>query len=202
MLAGYPGSTDRLLTLTQIRYQRDVGNPLQKQVWSSRRDALVAYAKTSPEAARRANGAIRSLENSLKRLEGQQKGIETPRILSRKEQEEQALRVKVAANPELMRAYGDAWSRIDAAYAQLPTMAARIAFSTLGPSTTAAHAVALVAARQRAGGRGGAEYAAVGSAAVSRNGTGDARRLARRGPPHARRRRPVRQGCAAGPAGA
>ena len=144
MLAGYPEGTDRLLTLTQIRYQRDVGNPLQKQVWSARRDALLAYAKTGPEAARRANAAIRSLENSLKRLDGQQKGIATPRILSRKEQEEQGLRAKVAGDPELMRAYGDAWSRIDAAYSQLPAMAARIAFSTLGPSTAATRAVALL----------------------------------------------------------
>ena len=39
VLSGHPGSTDRLLTLTQIRYQRDVGNPLQKKVWESRRNA-------------------------------------------------------------------------------------------------------------------------------------------------------------------
>ena len=36
-LPGYPGSTARLLTLAQIQYQRDVGNPLQMKVWTSRR---------------------------------------------------------------------------------------------------------------------------------------------------------------------
>ncbi len=143
VLAGYPGTTDRLLTLTQIRYQRDVGNPLQRQVWTSRRDALAAFAKSGPEAARRSSAAIRSLENSLKRLDGQQKGIETPRILQRKEQEEQALRAAVANNPEWQRTYGDAWSRLDAAYVKLPPIAARLAFSTLGPSAVAAHAVSL-----------------------------------------------------------
>ena len=144
VLAGYPGSTDRLLTVTQVRYQRDIGNPLQKQVWAARRDALAAYAKTSAEAARRANGPIRSLENSLKRLEGQQKGIESARILAKKDEEERALRAAVAGNPSWQKAYGDAWARIDAAYAELPRMAPRIAFSILSPSTAAGHALSLV----------------------------------------------------------
>jgi outer membrane protein assembly factor BamB len=144
VLAGYPGTTDRLLTVTQVRYQRDVGNPLQNQVWTARREALAGYAKTGPEAARRAGATIRSLENSLKRLEGQQKGIESARILAKKEEEERALRASVAATPSWQKAYGDAWTRIDAAYAELPRMAPRIAFSTLSPSTAATHALSLV----------------------------------------------------------
>ena len=71
-----------------------------------------------PRAARAPT--IRSLENSLKRLEGQQKGIESARILAKKEEEERALRASVAANPSWQKAYGDAWTRIDAAYAELP----------------------------------------------------------------------------------
>ena len=144
VLAGYPGTTDRLLTVTQIKYQRDVGNPLQKQVWTARRDALGAYAQSGSEAARRANAAIRSLETSLKRLEGQQKGIESGRILEKKTEEERTLRAAVAANPKWLKAYGDSWSRIDAAYADLPRMAPRISFSTLTPSTAASHALSLV----------------------------------------------------------
>src|SRR6185436_4241479 len=103
-----------------------------------------AYAKTGPEAARRAGATMRSLENSLKRLEGQQKGIESARILAKKEEEERALRASVAANPSWQKAYGGAWTRIDAAYAELPRMAPRIAFSTLSPSTAANHALSLV----------------------------------------------------------
>ena len=144
VVAGYPGTTDRLLTVNQIRYQRDIGNPLQKQVWTARRDALARFAKTGAEEERRANAPMRSLENSLKRLEGQQKGIENARILEKKDQEEHALRSAVAANASWQKAYGDAWSRIDAAYAELPAMAPRIAFSTLTPSTAANHAVLLV----------------------------------------------------------
>jgi len=144
VLSGHPGSTDRLLTLTQIRYQRDVGNPLQKKVWESRRNALASYGKSGPEAARRAAGTIRSLENSLKRLVGQQRGLENPRIIGRKEEEERALRAKVAANPEWQRAYGHAWSRIDTLYGEVPQRAPRLAFSTLGVSRLGGYATTLV----------------------------------------------------------
>jgi Peptidase S46 len=134
ILPGNPGSTARLLTLAQIQYQRDVGNPLQKQVWTSRRDALARYAERGPEQARQAGSTTRSLNNSLKRLVGQQEGLMNPRMMARKESEEKALRDAVARKPDVQKAYGDAWEQIGAAYRALPHMAARIAFSNLTPS--------------------------------------------------------------------
>ncbi|HXI93772.1 MAG TPA: S46 family peptidase [Blastocatellia bacterium] len=134
ILPGNPGSTARLLTLAQIQYQRDVGNPLQKLVWTSRRDALARYAERGPEQARQAGSAIRSLNNSLKRLVGQQEGLMNPRMMARKEAEEKALRDAVAQKVDVQKAYGDAWEQIDGVYRALPSMAARIAFSNLTPS--------------------------------------------------------------------
>jgi hypothetical protein len=134
ILSGNPGSTARLLTLAQIQYQRDVGNPLQNQVWTSRRDALARYASRGPEQARQAGSTTRSLNNSLKRLVGQQQGLMNPRMMAKKEAEEKALRDAVATRAELQRAYGQAWNQIAAAYTELPKMAARMTFSNLTPS--------------------------------------------------------------------
>jgi hypothetical protein len=134
VLSGVPGATDRLLTLTQVRFQRDVGNPLQRQVWESRRDTLETYAKTGAEPARRAGATIRSLENALKRLVGQQQGLENPRVFARKEEQERALRTAVSGNPAWHGQYNGAWDRIDAAYRELPEQAPRLAFSTLAVS--------------------------------------------------------------------
>ena len=134
ILPGNPGSTARLLTLAQIQFQRDAGNPLQKQVWTSRRDALARYAERGPEQARQAGSAIRSFNNSLKRLVGQQEGLMNPRMMAKKEAEEKALRDAVARKADVQKAYGDAWEQIAAAYRGYPQMATRIAFSTLTPS--------------------------------------------------------------------
>ncbi len=51
VVSGYPGSTARLLTVAQLSYQRDVGNPLQKQVWETRRKALGKLFKARAGAA-------------------------------------------------------------------------------------------------------------------------------------------------------
>jgi hypothetical protein len=131
---GNPGSTNRLLTLAQLQYQRDVGNPLQMQVWTSRRDALTRYAAQGAEQARRAQAARRGLENSIKRLVGQQEGLSNPRMFARKAEEEKRLREEIARRPELQRKYAPAWDEIATAYRDLPTMAKRIAFTVLTPS--------------------------------------------------------------------
>jgi hypothetical protein len=134
IVPGFPGSTARLLTVAQLRYHRDLGNPLQMQVWTSRSAALKAYAKLGAERQRQASQSIRSLENSIKRLVGQQAGLENPRVFKKKEDEEAALRRSLASKPEWQRAYGDAWARTEQAYAALPAMAKRIAFSNLTAS--------------------------------------------------------------------
>ncbi len=134
VLSGNPGSTNRLLTVAQLNYQRELGNPLQMQVWTSRRDALVRYSKKSAEAERRATGGLRSLENSIKRLTSQQAGLMSAKLIEKKMKEEEALRAEVNRRPELKQAYADAWNQIAAAYREMPDKAKRIAFTTLPPS--------------------------------------------------------------------
>ncbi len=131
---GNPGSTNRLLTLAQVQYQRDVGNPLQMQVWNSRRDALLRYSATGAEPARRALNTVRSLSNSIKRLVGQQDGLSNQRMMLRKEQDEKALRAAVSSRPVFQQAYGSAWEDIANAYKELPTYAKRTAFSNIAYS--------------------------------------------------------------------
>ncbi len=144
VVSGVPGSTNRLLTTAQLHYHRDMGNPVQMQVWTTRRDALNRYAKTSAEAARRASGSLRSLENSIKRLTSQQAGLLNARLMTKKEEEERALRREIAARPEQQKIYGPAWEQIASAYKEMPAMAKRIAFSTLAPSRLANMASQLV----------------------------------------------------------
>jgi hypothetical protein len=145
VLSGNPGSTNRLLTNAQLQYQRDLGNPLQMQVWSSRRTALNRYGAVGAEQARRARSTQRSLENSIKRLESQQAGLLNARLYGKKEAEEKALRAAIAAKPEWQQAYGPAWDQVATAYTALPKYAKRIAFSSIAaPSRLGALASTLV----------------------------------------------------------
>jgi|CXWL01.1.fsa_nt_gi hypothetical protein len=142
--SGYPGSTARLLTIAQLAYQRDVGNPLQEKVWKTRRKALEDYSKRGAEQLRQANSGMRSLANSLKRLEGQQNGLLNPRNFAKKEAEEKDLRDKLAAKPDLNRQYAPAWEAIAKANAELPTKADQLAFSSLASSRLATIAQQIV----------------------------------------------------------
>lgn len=132
--SGSPGSTARLLTVAQLAYQRDVGNILQRQIWTARLNALENYSKLGAEQARQAGSGMRSFSNSLKRLTGQQEGLTNPRMFAKKEAEEKALKEELAKKPELQKIYAPAWEQIAAAYSELPKMANRLAFSNLAAS--------------------------------------------------------------------
>ncbi|MBK9313017.1 MAG: S46 family peptidase [Acidobacteria bacterium] len=134
IVPGFPGTTQRLLTVSQLKYQRDIANPLQMQVWTSRRDVLKRYAEQGAEQARQASPGRLSLENSIKRLVGQQAGLENPRIFAKKEEQEAAMLRAIAANPAWQREYGGAWRQIDDAYSQLPGRAKQIAYASLTAS--------------------------------------------------------------------
>jgi len=144
LASGSPGSTARLLTVSQLAYHRDVGNPMQKKVWTLRREILENYGKRGAEQMRQAGGGMRSFSNSLKRLTGQQDGLTNPRMFAKKEAEEKALKDELAKKPELQKIYAPAWEQIGAAYSQLPAMANRLAFSNLAPSRLGDIALRLV----------------------------------------------------------
>ena len=141
---GSPGTTSRLLTMAQLGFHREVANPTQMAVYMARRDALWRYGSTSAEAERRASAGRRGLENSMKRLVGQQDGLENERLMKAKYDEEAKLRTAVAAKPEWQKAYGDGWDQIAAAYKTYGPYAKRNAFSALTPSRLGGFALTLV----------------------------------------------------------
>ncbi len=105
---------------------------------------LEDYSKRGAEQLRQANQGMRSLANSLKRLEGQQNGLLNPRNFAKKEAEEKDLRDKLAAKPDLDKLYAPAWAAIAKANAELPAKANQLAFSSLGSSRLATIAQQIV----------------------------------------------------------
>jgi hypothetical protein len=114
-ITGHPGSTDRLLTMSQLRMLRDDVYPLWLLRYSELRGRMLAWQNTSPEAARIVQQRILGIENGIKVRRNQLKALHNDEMMAVKADEEKQLRAAIAANPELQATYGDAWDLIDGA---------------------------------------------------------------------------------------
>jgi hypothetical protein len=142
-VVGNPGSTDRLRTISQIEYQRDVSNPMQLRSLTRRRDALLRFSARGDEQARRASDTISGFNNTLKRLNGQQEGLQTAKLMQQKMTEERELRERLARNADLEKTHGAAWNEMAEVYKKLAPMSKRLFYSNLAGSTLAGFALTL-----------------------------------------------------------
>jgi hypothetical protein len=111
-VSGNPGSTDRLLTMSQLEFLRDISYPWRLQAYKEQLQALKSFASRSAENARRAKRVIFSLENSLKAVTGEQAGLLDKDLMARKLQEEEKLQQGVARDPNKKQKFGDPWAEI------------------------------------------------------------------------------------------
>jgi hypothetical protein len=114
-VSGNPGSTDRLLTLSELLTLRDVVLPGWLLRASELRGRYIQFAKSGAEAARIVQQPLSSLENAIKVRRKLLDALLDEKLIARKEQAEEALRAKVKANPELAKRVGDAWTQIASA---------------------------------------------------------------------------------------
>jgi V8-like Glu-specific endopeptidase len=110
-VAGHPGTTQRLLTVAQLKTQRDLVLPFWLLRYAELRGRLIQYSKTSDEAARTADDYLGTIENSIKVRRMQLASLLDDRLIEKRLEEERALRAAVASNPKLSAA-ADAWEAI------------------------------------------------------------------------------------------
>jgi V8-like Glu-specific endopeptidase len=111
-VAGHPGTTDRLLTVPQLKTQRDLVLPFWLLRFSELRGRLAQYSKTSDEAARTAMDYLGTIENSHKVRRMQLTALLDDRMMDQRIEAEASLRAAVAANPALQASAGGAWDDI------------------------------------------------------------------------------------------
>lgn len=112
-VAGNPGSTSRLLTMSQLQRLRDQQLPLQLIQGSELRGRLLAFAASGEEAKRVSVDPIFGLENSFKVWYGQNQALLDPAFYGKKQAEETELRERVAADPALAQRIGDPWTELE-----------------------------------------------------------------------------------------
>jgi hypothetical protein len=121
-VAGNPGSTSRLLTVSQLERLRDQTMPINLIQSSELRGRLQQYSFTDEEAARISVDPIFGLENSFKVYYGQEQTLTDAAFMTTKREQEAELRARVAADPALAERIGDPWgdlTRIEAQAADL-----------------------------------------------------------------------------------
>ncbi|MBP8072983.1 MAG: S46 family peptidase, partial [Brevundimonas sp.] len=112
-VAGNPGSTSRLLTMSQLERLRDQQLPVTLIQASELRGRLLEYSLTGDEAKRLSFDPIFGLENSFKVYYGQQGALTDPAFMAAKRAAEEELRARVAADPNLVQQIGDPWTDLE-----------------------------------------------------------------------------------------
>jgi len=111
---GHPGSTQRLDTVAELQFERDVTLPRSLFRMSELRGELTEFSTKGAEEARIATGKLFGIENSLKARKGRFEALVDPAIFAAKAKAESELRAKVDADPALRAEAGAAWDTIRA----------------------------------------------------------------------------------------
>jgi len=108
-VSGHPGTTSRMMTVSQLEYARDHRLPFLISWYSEVRGAVREFQKLGTEHQRMSSTTLWGAENSLKALRGRRQALVDAGLIGRKRAEERDLRARVDVDPELKGKYGDAW---------------------------------------------------------------------------------------------
>ncbi len=110
-VSGHPGSTDRLLTLAQLKLQRDVEYPQWLMRNSELRGRLIQFGTQSPQNERISVDLLNNIENFIKVRRKMLDALHEEALFARKSADEATLRARLPAGS------GDPWAEIEKAVA-------------------------------------------------------------------------------------
>ena len=111
-VSGNPGNTDRLKTMSQLQFLRDVDYPTRLAIYKKRIAMLQKFSGESEENSRIAQGNIFGLQNSYKAINGEYEGLlDKPRMAEM----ETAERGREAAYVGKHHGEANPWEEISAA---------------------------------------------------------------------------------------
>ncbi|HMF89699.1 MAG TPA: S46 family peptidase [Candidatus Angelobacter sp.] len=130
-MAGHPGSTSRLDTVAQLLRRRDSSLPMQLAFLKQRIETMQRYSARGPEQARQAGSRIFGLQNSVKAVQGGYVALLDPKLIAKKQADEDGFRKQVASRPEWQPEFGGVWETIAAAESKAAMMAKKQTYRAL-----------------------------------------------------------------------
>jgi len=114
-VSGHPGSTERLLTVAELKTLRDVTLPGWLLRYAELRGRLIQFAKTGDEPRRIAQSPLLGIENAIKVRRNELNALLDDDLFERKQAQEASLREAVAQDPGMQARYGTAWDDMERA---------------------------------------------------------------------------------------
>ncbi len=111
-VSGHPGRSERLLTIPELEFQRDVYLPYRIFYLSEFRGLITEFQTRGAEQKRFSMATLLEIENSLKAFKGRLEALQDKTFFTEKVADENLLRRKINSNPVLKRQYGNAWAEI------------------------------------------------------------------------------------------
>ncbi len=109
---GNPGTTDRLLTVAQLEFNRDLSWPMTISMLKNMMGVYQNHVEKHPDQQLKYQNMIFGISNSLKAFSGYLGGLENPVYMAKKRDFEKKFRDAVLSKPDLKAKYGDVWKEI------------------------------------------------------------------------------------------
>lgn len=116
-VSGHPGLTQRLATVANLEFARDVQLPMSLRRLDTLMKTLTAYGDQGPEQKRQRNDLFFSAANSYKAYSGFLGGLKDPALMEKKRQDEGKLKDQVMSDPAKKTKYGNVWQNVAEAFA-------------------------------------------------------------------------------------
>lgn len=109
---GNPGRTNRLLTIAQLEFSRDVTYPYTLSVLDNLVRIYSDFLAKHPEKKLKYQTRLFSFSNSQKAYTGRLAGLRDPYLMARKADFERKFKEKIFGDPQLKTKYGNLWDEI------------------------------------------------------------------------------------------
>ncbi len=112
-VVGNPGGTDRINTIAQIEYARDIQYPMVVGMFKEMYGIYEEMVNETNAEDFKLIARLYSIGNALKVYSGTYKALLDPFLVARKKDFEKNLRESVNKNPELKEKYGNIWIELE-----------------------------------------------------------------------------------------
>ena len=113
MVAGFPGTTERLRTAEEARFYYEELYPYQQKMLTEYGDLIDAQTAGNQAATIAYAATLQGIENYEKKIAGQLAGADAISLIEKKQAEEAAFRAWVKADPKREAQYGAALAELD-----------------------------------------------------------------------------------------